>query len=123
MDSPLLKVFLAFVVVLGGAASFAAVVVFYFAAYRSVLNTWARRNEYEILHSEVRHLLTGPFFLRTCNSQLVYRVTIRDKHGAIRKGWVRCGGFWLGFLSGSADVDWDRPGPEIPPPLPNDRAA
>ena len=123
MDLPLTNVLLPLVVVLGAAALLVGVVALYFMAYRSVLNDWARRSEYTILHSEARHLLTGPFFLRTANSQQVYRVTIRDKHGTVRKGWVRCGGFWLGFLSSGADVEWDRPEFKVPPSLPNDRNA
>ena len=80
----------------------------YLASYRRILGFWARRHGYTIVHSELRHLLTGPFFLRAVNSQHVYRVTVRDREGAIQKGWVRCGGFWLGPFCNAADVCWDR---------------
>jgi hypothetical protein len=96
------------VAVIGLFAVAAGMVALYIASYRRILTAWARRNGYTIVHSELRHLLTGPFFLRAANSQHVYRVTVRDSAGAIRKGWVRCGGFWLGPFSDAADVRWDR---------------
>lgn len=123
MDLPLAKVLLAFLFVFGAAGLLCGVVTLSFVAYPSVLTDWARRNGWTILHSEARHLLTGPFFLRAANSQQVYRVTVRDKHGKIRSGWVRCGGLWLGFFSSRAEVEWDRSEPATPPPIPKDRNA
>jgi hypothetical protein len=108
VDFTFSEALLATVSVFGFFVLAAVLVALYLASYRRILNVWARRNGYTIIHSELRHLLTGPFFLRAVNSQHVYRVTVQDRDGAIQKGWVRCGGFWLGPFSDAADVRWDR---------------
>jgi len=84
-----------------------AAVFLYFSRSRSILEEWAYENGFEILSSEQRSLLKGPFFLRSSRGQIVYYVTVRDAEGQLRKGWVRCGGFFTGLLSKQADVSWD----------------
>jgi hypothetical protein len=74
---------------------------------RSLLEEWARRNDFELVETEHRHLARGPFFWTTAKGQTVYRVMVRTRDGAVRKGWVRCGGFFLGLLSDHVDVRWD----------------
>lgn len=93
--------------IIGSLALATAIAALYLASYRRILALWARGHGYTILHSELRQLLMGPFFLRAVNSRHVYRVTVRESDGTIRKGWVRCGGL-LGPFSRTADVRWDR---------------
>jgi hypothetical protein len=77
-----------------------------YARSRSILSQWAKDHSYEILESEYRFFLRGPFFWFTAKSQTVFFVKIRDPDGNIRTGWVRCGGWWLGLLSEKAEVKW-----------------
>jgi hypothetical protein len=84
----------------------AAMLVFHFSRAKSILEQWAERNGYEILASEHR-LMGGRFWWRKSEGQEVYYVTIRTPEGQIRRGSVRCGGWFLGILSDQADVEWD----------------
>ena len=79
----------------------------YFALSRSVLNRWVNANDYELLHSEVRHFRRGPFFFTSSNGQTVYHVKLRTREGVERTGFVRCGSFWLGVVSDVAEARWD----------------
>jgi len=81
--------------------------VLHFSRAKSILEQWAEENGYEILSSE-RRWFGGTFWWRRSRGQEVYYVTIRTPAGQIRKGWVRCGGWFGGVLfSNQADVEWD----------------
>jgi len=54
-----------------------------------------------------RLLFRGPYFWTTSKGQTVYRVTVEDKPGGLRTGWVRCGGWWLGLMSNHVEACWD----------------
>ena len=41
-------------------------------------------------------------------------VTVQDREGRVRSGYVRCGGFLFGLLSDRADVRWDPDPPDRP---------
>jgi hypothetical protein len=73
----------------------------------AILQKWADDNGYQILEKEFRHFFKGPFFLTASKNQSVYRVTVLDKGGQERSGWVVCGGWWLGMLSDHVKVRWD----------------
>ena len=73
----------------------------------SILETWARDNGYRILSQENCWLAKGPFFWTSTRGQEVYRITVRDREGRTRSGYVRCGGAFLGMLSDRVDVRWD----------------
>jgi hypothetical protein len=56
---------------------------------RSDLLRWADQGGYTLLfHEAVRG---GPF-CKNRHDQVVYRVVIRNQGGALRQGWVACGG-------------------------------
>ena len=74
----------------------------------SVLENWARENNFDILEREQRLWFKGPFFWTTSRGQTVYHVTVRDNNGAVRSGWVRCGGWFLGLMSDHAEVRWEQ---------------
>jgi hypothetical protein len=80
--------------------------LFQFSRARSILELWADENRYEIVSSEHRWL-GGPFWWRKGKGQEVYYVTVRTADGQVRRGWVRCGGWFLGVMSNAADVEWD----------------
>ena len=83
-----------------------AMMVFHYSRAKSILQRWADKNGYEILSSEYR-LMGGRFWWRRTENQEVYYVTIRTSEGQVRRGWVRCGGWFFGILSDQADVEWD----------------
>jgi len=80
----------------------------------SILEKWAGTYGYQILESERRKFRRGPFFFLTGTGQVVYRVTVQDSAGQIRRGYVRCGDFFLGVFSDRADVMWDAEPPHQP---------
>jgi hypothetical protein len=99
-------VFVVFAVI-AGVAFVAVAWTFHFSRAQSILRQWAEENGYEIISSEHRWLLTGPFWWRKSEHQAVYYVTVRTRGGQVRRGWIRCGGWFLGLWSNAADVEWD----------------
>jgi hypothetical protein len=88
-------------------AAFAvASIVWHFGRSRDVLQKWADDNGFQIIESRYAHW-KGPFMWTSSKGQSVYRVTVRDRNGYTRSGWVRCGSWWLGLWSDSAQVRWD----------------
>jgi hypothetical protein len=81
--------------------------LWHFTRSDSLLSQWAERNCYTILHQEYRTFFKGPFFWTSGKDQTVYYVVVEDQAGNRRKGWVRCGGFFLGLLSDHVEVRWD----------------
>jgi hypothetical protein len=81
----------------------------HFARSAAILQNWADENGFEILEKSHRFIFKGPFFFRTTDKQVVYRVTVRDKSGNAYTGWVACGSWWFGLLSSKARVIWDEP--------------
>jgi hypothetical protein len=73
----------------------------------TLLERWAERNGYTLIEREYRWFARGPFFWTSSKGQTVYRVTVEDKAGRRRSGWVRCGGWFFGLLSDTAEVRWD----------------
>ena len=99
-----------------GASAIIAVIVlsglviyfgWFFRRSKSVLEHWAARSRFQIVHSELRWLFQGPFTGWSCKGQTVYRVKVRDSRGQERLGWVLCGGIWAGLLSDQVRVEWD----------------
>jgi len=84
-----------------------ASVFWHYSRSRSLLQQWADENGFVIVHSEYRSFFKGPYFWTSSKSQTVYYVTVRDRDGNERNGWVRCGGLFLGLLSDRTDVRWD----------------
>jgi hypothetical protein len=71
------------------------------------LGQWAQTQGYELLSVERRSMFRGGFSWTTSKGQEVFRITIRDQDGHVRKGYVRVGGYVLGQLSDNIDVKWD----------------
>ena len=98
LPAVVIVIFVAFAIVM---------LIFHFSRARSILEHWAEENGYEIVSSQ-RRWFGGTFWWRRSRGQEVYYVTIRTPAGQIRKGWVRCGGWFGGVLfSNQADVEWD----------------
>lgn len=77
------------------------------ARARSMLTAWAARERLTLVSSERCWFWLGPFWLRSGKDNVVYRVTVRDEDGRMRRGYVRCGGFFLGMWSDAVAVEWD----------------
>jgi hypothetical protein len=93
--------------ILAFVALFVAILAFQYSQAKAILKYWAEANRYEIVSSQ-HTFMGGPFWWRKSRGQEVYYVTIRTSDGKIRRGWVRCGGwFWGVFGSNQADVQWD----------------
>jgi hypothetical protein len=88
----------------------ALLITFIVGGYRRadrMLTEWAARHGYRIIESQRHKLWKGPFLLSSSNNQVVYRVTVQDAQGNIRRGWVRCGNYRFGPWKKLIDVKWD----------------
>jgi hypothetical protein len=81
--------------------------VMHFARGRSLLDAWAEREGLQLVSANHCWLWRGPFWWRSSKSHAVYRVVVRSASGAARSGYVRCGSFFAGVLSGAVAVEWD----------------
>ncbi len=88
---------------------------FYYEGAPSALARWAKSEGFRMILEELRPFFRGPFFLRTSNFQVVYRITVEDNHGRQRAGWARVGSFW-GSDWNRVEVCWDRPSTSEPAP-------
>ncbi|MBV8879394.1 MAG: hypothetical protein JO332_05500 [Planctomycetaceae bacterium] len=77
---------------------------------RSMLRRWTSAQGFEILSHEECWFFRGPFFWTSSKGQKVYKVRLRDREGQLRRGYVRCGGYWLGLWSEAVEVRWDDDG-------------
>jgi hypothetical protein len=98
---------LAVILVLGVVVLLIASIFWQFSRSRAVLEHWAEKNKFTIIHSEYRNFVRGPFFWTASKAQTVYYVKVRDSNGKVRSGWVRCGGWFLGLLTDTAEVRWE----------------
>jgi hypothetical protein len=74
---------------------------------RFLLEQWAVKNGFDILHSESRDLFQGPFFWTTSRGQTVFYVRVRDDQGRERSGWIRFGGWITGLWTDKSEVKWE----------------
>jgi hypothetical protein len=73
---------------------------------RTILEKWAAKNYYEVLHCD-RPFSTGGFsFWTTANDQVVLLATLQERGGPVRKAWVRCGSVLGGLSSDDIEVKW-----------------
>ena len=85
-----------------------ALLVWNFRRANNLLEDWAARNDYRIIHKEYRWFRRGPFFWFTGRGQIVFRIEVADREGLQQNAFVRVGGFFLGMLSNNVEVSWDR---------------
>jgi hypothetical protein len=72
-----------------------------------MLTEWAARNGYRIIESRRLYIFRGPYFSMSSRAQIIYRVTVQDAQGNIRRGWVRCGSYFLGPWRDVVAVRWE----------------
>lgn len=71
-----------------------------------LIDGWASENKFTIVEKAPRGFMQGPR-LWAGKNQTVYRITVKDRQGRRRSGWIRCGGFWTGLNSDKVAVIWD----------------
>ena len=72
---------------------------------RFLLKQWAKANGYELVQMSIPWFKSSPFW--ASNRQEVYQIRVRDHQGRERRGWAKCGGYFLGFLVNKVEVVWD----------------
>ena len=77
-----------------------------FPTQRQVLDKWARRHNLQIAEAHRRTCFYGLFRLPRSTAQAIFRITVRDSAGELRKGIARVGGFF--GLGDHVKVAWDR---------------
>jgi hypothetical protein len=89
----------------------AASVVFgvcYFVRWESFVGRWAKRQGYRVMTQQQRAPFRGPFLLNEVGGRHVYRVTVEDRTGKRKSGWILCGGWYFGpLLSDDVREVWD----------------
>jgi len=73
---------------------------------RPMLRRWEKDHQCTIIRKQHRFLLRGPYWAMG-NVQVVYRITVIDREGRMRRGWACCGSPFLGPLSDEIDVELD----------------
>ena len=102
MESNFVTILLTIVALLGAAGGIYA----YVSRSNYLLEKWADENRYQLLRVGHRMFRKGPF-LWSGRGQTVYRVRVQDERGNERRGWVRCGSWWLGVFTNKIEVKWD----------------
>ncbi|MCC7449359.1 MAG: hypothetical protein IT324_18215 [Anaerolineae bacterium] len=74
-----------------------------FARGNDLLNQWASRHGFTIVHREYKVFDSDALFQSCSGDQNLYRVTIVDRRGMTKIGWVRCA-----LLGGNIEVKWER---------------
>lgn len=90
-----------------GIAVVTLVIQFRLRRSRDILEDWVDSRGYRLVSARYCWLLRGPFTWRSSQAQCVYRVTVEDRQGRKRDGWVQCGSFMLGVIQKSARAIWD----------------
>lgn len=97
-----IAVFIVFAGLLGGLLT-----VWSFARAKEIRARWAEENGFEIESARFCWFWRGPFWWRSTDSQMVFRIEGRDREGRRRAGWLRCGGWFSGLFGSQATVAWD----------------
>lgn len=72
-----------------------------------MLERWCRHTGLDLLSRECCWVGTGPYAMAPLNGQWVYRISIRNRAGRVKTGYVRIGSTLLGVLAEEVDVLWD----------------
>ncbi len=87
-----------------------------------MLEQWLRDNDFQLLQKSTPWRKDNPFFASSNRGQKVFKVTVRDKSGAIRAGWLRCGHALAGVAVPQIEVKWDKTATVNEQSQPRDRA-
>jgi hypothetical protein len=84
---------------------FPAVYFMYRNRPAKLLKSWLEMENFKLLKSERQRSDIGPFIGDARRTVAIYQVTVKDRSGAIREGWVRFG-IDDGFHN--IDVRWNK---------------
>jgi hypothetical protein len=77
------------------------------ARAESVLERWCAHTGFDLIERRYCLISSGPYALAALTGQWVYRVTIRNRAGRVRQGYVCVGNAVLGVLAEEVAVRWD----------------
>jgi hypothetical protein len=86
----------------------AGTIVWNYWRSRYLIHRWAADNAFTLVERRYRILFRGPFFRAPRAGHTVHAITIRDRHGVLHSGYVRCGGLWRALTRGAVEVRWDK---------------
>jgi hypothetical protein len=78
--------------------------IFVWSQSLTALEGWADKEGYRIVQRSYRTFLRGPFSLMPATCTVFY-VTVQDRDGFERDGWVCCGDQYYG-TSDKPEVEW-----------------
>ena len=81
-------------------------IIWHWFRSRFLLKRWARANGFELVQMSIPWFKFSPFLFAS-KHQEVYEIRVRDHRARERRGWAKCGGFFLGFLVDKVEVEWD----------------
>ncbi len=82
---------------------------------RALLRGWARKNGFEILHTERRWEGHGPFS-EMGRAQVLLYARVRDDYGRVREVYARIFGRITGILTSRIEIRWADERTPIQPP-------
>lgn len=75
---------------------------------RKALIQWAAYNDYQLVSFEAAALDEAtPFPFKISKAQEIFHVSILQKDGRAKSGWLLLGGDWFGLDPADAEVKWD----------------
>ena len=83
-------------------------IVWHYRRANNLLEDWAARNDYHIIHREYRRIRRGPFSWSTGIGRVVFRIEVVDSDGLRQSAFVRVGSYMWGIWSNNVEVSWDR---------------
>jgi hypothetical protein len=75
---------------------------------RRALYSWAASNEYKlIVYNQPLFTEDSPFPLTVSKAQQVFHVSVLQKDGCKKSGWLLLGSGWFGSASEEVSIKWD----------------
>jgi hypothetical protein len=86
--------------------------------YRIHIKKWESEKGWEIVRCERRRFASPWMFSNT--AQGIYHVTVLYQEGQprMRRAWLRCGGWFLGWKTEKVEMRWDGLSQPLPEPAP-----
>ena len=73
----------------------------------AILRQWEARQPYVWIEYKKRHYFKEPSLRDAFTRETFYQITAYNRKGRIRRGWLRCGSWWLGSFTNRIQVSWE----------------